>query len=181
VSLEVLDCTECWVDDYSNPNVVPFGNLHIARLARCTAVSRVLDSFRSSASGTLKHLDLDFNSDFWYEAGWLLFLQLLRSGDLPGLTFLRLFYALLSDEHVDILVECCRKLETVELSSPKITGVFVVGLLTAPESQLKRLVLRDCTNVSPDTYDWARQRGVIVERTTTEGNGGSGRRLRGLD
>jgi hypothetical protein len=88
---------------------------------------------------------------------------------------------MLCDEHVDVLVEQCQKLETVELSSPNITGVFIVGLLTTPQSRVERLSLRDCTNVSPDTYNWAKQRGIAIERTTSEAYGGSGRRVHALD
>jgi hypothetical protein len=35
--------------------------------------------------------------------------------------------------------------------------------------------------VSPDTYDWANQRGIIIERTTSEAYGGSGRRVHAQD
>jgi hypothetical protein len=88
---------------------------------------------------------------------------------------------MLSDEHVDVVVKHCQKLETVELSSPNITGVFIVGLLTAPQNRVERLSLRDCTSVSPDTYDWAKQRGITIEWTTSEAHGGSGRRVHALD
>jgi hypothetical protein len=125
----------------------------------------------------LTYLDVDLSVDPASDVNWALFLDTVRGGGLKELTSLRLWYLMLSDEHVDILVEHCRKLETVELSSPNITGVFVAGLLAAPESRVKRLALRDCTKVSPDTYEWAIQRGVVVERITTEIHGGSGRRV----
>ena len=110
-----------------------------------------------------------------------LFFNGLRSGGLRELTCLRIWDESLSDSQVDDFVGNCRKLETIELCAPRITGVFIVGLLTAPESQVKRLVLKNCTNVSLDTYAWARERGVTVERTASEAYGGSGRRVSGLD
>jgi hypothetical protein len=140
-----------------------------------------LRSILRSASDQLTYLDVDLSADPASDVSWTLFLDAARGGCLKELKFLRIWYSMLSDEHVDILVEHCRKLEAVELCSPNITGVFIVGLLAAPESRVKRLALRDCAKVSPDTYEWARQRSVVVERTTTERYGGSGRRVHGLD
>jgi hypothetical protein len=182
-SLELLDCSECCVviplPNHLNENT--FESLRIARLAKSSAGPGVLRHILSSASDKLTYLDVDLSADMFSDVSWSLFLSAVRGGSLRELTFLRIWYAMLSDEHVDDLVEHCRKLEIIELSSPNITGVFVVGLLTAPESRFKRLTLRDCTKVSPDTYEWARQRGVVIERTTTEAYGGSGRRVHGLD
>jgi hypothetical protein len=182
-SLEILDSTEGWLDaTWPTPaNETPLANLRVARLARCSSAVRVLDNISRSESATLTYLDLDLNTDATGPLSWELFLRGLRSGALRELTFLRIWSATLYDGHVDVLVEHCQKLETVELSSPNITGVFIVGLLTAPQSRVERLSLRDCTSVSPDTYDWANQRGIIIERTTTEAYGGSGRRVRALD
>ena len=181
-SLEILDFTEGWLDDtWPTPaNETPFANLRVARLARCSSVVRVLDNISRSELATLTYLDLDLNTDVTSPLGWESFLRGLRSGALRELTFLRIWSAMLHDGDVDVLVEHCQKLETVELSSPNITGVFIVGLLTAPQSRVERLSLRDCTSVSPDTYDWAGQRGIIIERTTTEAYGGSGRRVHAL-
>ena len=120
-------------------------------------------------------------SDFTIPDQRPLFFNGLRSGGLREVTYLRIWDEFLFDSQVDDFVGNCRKLETIELCAPRITGVFIVGLLTAPESRVKRLVLKDCTNVSPDTYAWARERGVTVERTTTEAQGGSGRRVYGLN
>ena len=178
-SLEFLDCTECSTDYPSpfSPSSDTFEHLRIARLARSSVGCGVLGSILRSASDQLTYLDVDLSADLASDVNWTYFLDAVRGGGLGELTFLRIWYLMLSDEHVDILVEHCRKLETVELSSPNITGVFIVGLLAAPESRVQRLVLRDCTKVSPDTYAWAIQRGVVVERTTTEMHGGSGRRV----
>jgi hypothetical protein len=182
-SLEILDCTESWLDDtWPMPaNETPFANLRVARLAGCSSAVHVLDNISRSESATLTYLDLDLNTDVTSPLSWESFLHGLRSGALRELTFLRIWSVMLSDGDVDVLVEHCQKLETVELSSPNITGVFLVGLLTAPQSRVERLSLTDCTHVSPDTYDWANQRGIIIERTTSEAYGGSGRRVHALD
>jgi hypothetical protein len=182
-SLEILDCTESWVDAsvHTPANAAPFANLRVAQLARCSSAIHVLDSILRSESATLTRLDVDLNVDVTSHLSWLLFLRCLRSGALRELTFLRLWSAVLYDEHVDVLVEHCQKLETVGLSSPNITGVFIVGLLTAPQSRVERLSLRDCTSVSPDTDHWAKQRGITIERTTSEAYGGSGRRVHTVD
>ena len=182
-SLEILDCTDGWLyDTWPTPaNETPFANLRVARLARCSPAVHILDKISRSESATLTYLDLDLNTDVTSPLSWGSFLRGLRSGALRELTFLRIWSAMLYDGDVNVLVEHCQKLETVELSSPNITGVFIVGLLTAPQSRVERLSLRDCTRVSPDTYDWANQRGIIIERTTSEAYGGSGRRVRALD
>src|ERR1700722_3525937 len=182
-SLEILDCTEGWVDAAlpTPTNATPFANLRVARLARCSSAVHVLDNILRSESATLTYLDLDLNTDVTSHLSWGLFLRGLRSGALRELTFLRIWSAMLCDKHVDVLVEHCQKLETVELFSPNITGVFIVGLLTAPQSRVERLSLTDCTNVSSDTYDWANQRGIVIERTTSEAYGGSGRRVHAQD
>lgn len=182
-SLEILDCTESWEDVtvHTPENAAPFANLRVARLATYSSAIPILHRILRSESATLTYLDLDLNIDMTGHLSWLLFLRGLRSGALRELTFLRLWSAALYDEHVDVLVEHCQKLETVELSSPNITGVFIVGLLTAPQSRVGRLSLKDCTSVSPDTYDWAKQRGVTIERTTSEAYGGSGRSVHALD
>jgi hypothetical protein len=182
-SLEILDCTESWVDAavLTPANAAPFASLRVAQLARCSSAVLVLDSILRSESATLTHLDLDLNVDVTSDFSWLLFLHCLRSGALRELTFLRLWSAELYDEHVGVLVEHCQKLEILGLSSPNITGVFIVGLLTAPQNRVERLSLRDCTSVSPDTDHWAKQRGITIERTTSEAYGGSGRRVRALD
>jgi hypothetical protein len=181
-SLEILDCTEGRVEAAlpTPANATPFANLRAARLARFSPVVRILDDILRSESATLTYLDLDLNTDVTSHLSWGPFLRGLRSGALRELTFLRIWSAMLYDEHVDVLVERCQKLETVDLSSPNITGVFIVGLLTAPRSRVKRLSLRDCTSVSPDTYDWANQKGIAIERTTSEAYGGSGRRVHAL-
>jgi hypothetical protein len=182
-SLELLDCTECWVDVPRplHPNENPLQHLRIARLSRCRAGPRLLQSITNSASDKLRYLDVDLSADAFSDRSWSEFHSALRAGSLRELTFLRIWYEMLSDEHVDDVIEHCRKLEVVDLSSPNITGVSVVGLLTAPENRVKRLALKDCTKISPDAYEWARQRGVVVERITTEVYGGSGRRVHGLD
>lgn len=180
-SLELLDCTECRAE-YSRPFPTgqdTFANLRIARLARSPVGHVVLCSILRSASDKLTYLDVDLRADRAGDASWTLFLDAVRGGSLKGLTFLRIWYSMLSDEHIDTLVEHCRKLETVDLSSPNVTGVCVVRLLTAPDNRVKRLVLRDCTKISADTYEWARQKAVI-ERTSTEAYGGSGRRVHAL-
>jgi hypothetical protein len=182
-SLELLDCTECWVDVPwpLHPKQSSLQHLRIARLARCRAGPRVLQSITNSASDKLRYLDVDLNADALIDLSWFELLSTLRAGSLKELTFLRVWYEQLSDDDIDEVVKYCRKLEVVDLSSPNITGVSIVGLLTAPENRVKRLALKDCTKVSPDTYEWARQRGVVVERTTTEVYGGSGRRVHGVD
>ena len=182
-SLEILDWTDFVVHEPrpTSADTTPVRNLRVARLAGCTCDSRILGSIIKSECSALTYLDLDFETSKTSPDNWPVFLDVLRGGCLRELTYLRIWYSMLSDSHIDDLVANCCKLETVDVSSPRMTGVFVVGLITAPGSRVKRLVLRNCNRVSTDTDGWARQRGVVVERTDSEGSRRSGRRVHGLD
>jgi hypothetical protein len=191
-SLEVLNCTEICVDwpSWARPqNTNPLEKLRIARLPKCESVLQILYSITSPGSARLTYLDLDLsgvgyidlNGVGFTNPAWSLFLEIIGSGRLAELTFLRLCYPTLCDRQVELaFFRFCPKLETLDLSSYTITGVSIVSLLTAPQNRIKRLVLRDCTNVSPDTFEWARQRGVQVERVATDAWGGPGTRFRQL-
>ena len=181
-SLEIIDCTDCFVRE--TPTIADkalFGKLRVALLARSLAATFVLASIQMSESSSLARLDVDLQARAHHQdLDWPIFTALLHKGLLRDLTFLSLWSTLLRDEHAQQFVEGCPRLERLELAYAKITGVFVVGLVTAPGCQLKHLVLKDCNDVSLDTIAWARHRGVLVERRSTEASVGSGRRVHGL-
>jgi hypothetical protein len=55
------------------------------------------------------------------------------------------------------------ELETLSLSASQFHGSDLVTLLKRPENRLKSIMLTDCENISPDTVDWARSRGIAVQ------------------
>ena len=68
----------------------------------------------------------------------------------------------LDDGIVGAITETFPDLITLDLSSSKITGVTVKGLVKGC-SHLQTLKLNDCTEVWPDAIQWARSKGINVE------------------
>ncbi len=172
-SLEKINCTDCWLggNDPTIGDTNAMARLTVARLANCTASRAILGSIEISNSCTLTRLEVDLHH---YQD---VFFRLLGGGQLKHLTFLGLSFQGLEDGHVELFVEHCEDLETLELTSARVTGVFIASLLAAPKCRLKRLALKDCEKVSPDAIDWAKNRGVQIVRTSAE-SWGSGRRVR---
>ena len=67
------------------------------------------------------------------------------------------------EEDVTLQILCCfEELETLSLLASQFHGSDLVTLLKRPNNRLKSIVLTDCENISPDTIEWARARGVVV-------------------
>jgi hypothetical protein len=91
------------------------------------------------------------------------FKHFLESDQLRKLKSLRISFPDLDDNHLGTFLAHCPNLETLILINTRITGVFVKGLITAPGSQLKRLVLGGVdSRVSFDAVVWAQKRGVNI-------------------
>lgn len=84
----------------------------------------------------------------------------------------------LQDQDVDHFMSRFPDISTLQLAAPRITGAFIADLLKRPSSQLCKLILKDCRNVSPDTITWARARGIEVEVHLGKVEVRGGRRLR---
>lgn len=59
------------------------------------------------------------------------------------------------------------KLRSLIIEDAQITGAFLADLLKAESCHVESVSLRGCSNVSSDTWDWMRQRGVIVDIENT--------------
>lgn len=168
VSIETINATDCWMNGSTpvfDPDQLP--RLRVAKVSKCTNPFPVL--FMSNLSALTR---LDIDTDF------SLFHDLLVSGRLSHLIFLGLKCQDLRDDDVPLFISGCPDLDILELKSAMyITGCFIIDLLKAPTCQLRRLVLNNCDSVSPDAIEYARQKGVNVERSTAETRG-SGIRVR---
>ena len=91
------------------------------------------------------------------------FTSLLKRGQLRELKCLRISFPDLDDDHLETFLIHCPKLETLVLTNTRITGVFVKGLIAAPSSRLKCLVLDGLdSRVSFDAVEWAQKEGVDI-------------------
>ena len=70
-------------------------------------------------------------------------------------------------------------LEIVSLVASPIHGADLIELLKRPTNRLRQITLTDCENVSSDTIEWARSRGVKVHVKKSQAVLGSERRVRG--
>ena len=61
------------------------------------------------------------------------------------------------------LLDRFEELETLSLLASRFHGSDLMTLLKRTENRLKSIMLTDCENISPDTVDWARSRGVAVQ------------------
>lgn len=71
------------------------------------------------------------------------------------------------------------KLETISLVASPIHGADLIELLKRPTNRLRQITLTDCENVSLDTIEWARSRGVKMHVKKSQVVSGSERRVRG--
>lgn len=54
------------------------------------------------------------------------------------------------------------KLEILILFASRLPGAELILLLKRPDNCLRQITLIDCENISTDTIDWARDRGVTM-------------------
>ena len=92
---------------------------------------------------------------------------------------IRIKSALLGDSDFCRLVGQTPKLRSLIVEGAQITGAFLADLLRADSCRVESISLRSCSRVSSDTWDWMRQRGVLVDvRNSSEGRPtDGGRRL----
>ena len=167
-SLEVLKC-RAWptrVDAWPTPFPSQFkAQLDLTRLRTIQFIEmgrQILSPLSnlppSGELNSVTRLDL-------YECliGLEIFTSLLERGQLRELKSLRISFPDLNDDHLETFLVHCPKLETMVLTNTRITGVFVKGLITAPSSQVKCLVLDGVdSRVSFDAVEWAQKRGVDI-------------------
>jgi hypothetical protein len=82
------------------------------------------------------------------------------------------------ERNIDSLVSF-ENLETVSLVASPIHGANLIELLKRPTNRLRQITLTDCENVSSDTIEWARSRGVTMHVKKSQAVLGSERRFRG--
>ncbi|KAK5055176.1 hypothetical protein LTR84_012925 [Exophiala bonariae] len=88
-------------------------------------------------------------------------LQLLGSGSARKLRLLKLDGCQwLKDNHSGIFTTHLPELEDLTLGAAAITGVFIMDLIKAPRSRLKKVQLTNCNAVSGDIKPWAQGHGV---------------------
>ena len=171
-NLEILKCVDCYARRNRFPAAyIPTGpvgdlsTLHHNLFSKIRVVemkgigSSIKPSLKLlSESSSLTHFTLQDSAltlrDFTYD--------LLEKGAMQHVTRLCLSFYELDDDYAGKLVSYCPALESLELSGAKITGVFIKRLANSAESRVKSIVLVNCTNVSSDALDWARERGIEV-------------------
>jgi hypothetical protein len=99
---------------------------------------------------------------------------LLKVGKLSSLVFLGLKDVAVDDELVQQIAAACSKLERVEFSGLRVTGISVKELCM--HTNIKELALVNCCDISADAIEWARARGVMVMVKHSEAK--TGRRIR---
>ncbi len=78
---------------------------------------------------------------------------------------------LLVDSDYGKIVGTTPKLRSLIIESAQITGAFLADLFKADTCQIESISLRGCSKVSSDTWDWIRQRGVLLDvRNCGEGH-----------
>ena len=84
---------------------------------------------------------------------------------------------LLKDSDFGKLVGTTPKLRSLIIEDAPITGAFLADLFKSDSCRIESIGLRRCTDVSSDTWDWIRARGVYVDvKNASERRDGSGAR-----
>lgn len=108
--------------------------------------------------GNLEELDVEG----CYGLGTPGLISLGRSGYLKKIVSLNLGQEDFVDRCLESLVEHVPRLRKMALVNAGITGVGVKAAVQKPQDKLEHLVLRNCSQVSPDAVEYARARGVKV-------------------